>query len=98
MDAPVPGGNGCRHSRQPCREGASVAQNPKPRWTVYNGIALTVTAVWTFANVVSVIDPSRPVSPLTQGIMGVVASAFFGAGVVADVRRRRNGNGKDDDA
>lgn len=71
----------------------------KPRWSVYNGIALTITAVWAFANVVAVIDPTRPVSPLTHGIMGVVASAFFGAGVVADVRRKRgNGSGGNGDA
>ena len=70
-----------------------AGEKQKPRWTVYNGIALTITAVWAFANIVAVIDPSRPVSPLTHGIMGVVASAFFGAGVVSDVRRKRNGNG-----
>jgi hypothetical protein len=70
-----------------------VAGEQKPRWTVYNGIALTVTAVWAFANIVQVIDPSRPVSPLTHGIMATVASAFFGAGVLADLRKRRNGNG-----
>lgn len=74
-----------------------MAESPKPRWTVYNGIALTVTAVWAFANIVSVIDPSRPVSPLTHGIMGVVASAFFGAGVVSR-SKKRNGNGGDGNA
>ena len=82
-----------------------MAGEQKPRWTVYNGIALTVTAVWAFANIVQVIDPTRPVSPLTHGIMATVASAFFGAGVLSDIRRQRrggrNGNGtdkKDDDA
>ena len=70
-----------------------AGENPRPRWTVYNGIALTVTAVWAFANVVAVIDPSRPVNGQTQVIMGIVASAFFGAGLVSG--RKRNGNGKD---
>lgn len=74
-----------------------AGENPRPRWTVYNGIALTITAVWAFANIAAVIDPSRPVPGPTNVIMGVVASAFFGAGVVADVRRKRNGNGKDDE-
>lgn len=72
-----------------------MAQEPEPRWTVYNGIALTVTAVWAIANIVQVVDPSRPVSALTHGIMATVASAFFGAGMLSDIRKRRNGKDGD---
>lgn len=71
-----------------------MAEKEKGRGAVYNGIALTVTGVWALANIVQIIDPSRPVSSLTHGIMATVASAFFGAGLIADRRR----NGKDNDA
>lgn len=70
-----------------------MAGEQKPRWSVYNTVALTVTAVWAIANIVQVVDPSRPVSLSTHAIMATVASAFFGAGVVADIRKQRNGNG-----
>lgn len=52
---------------------------------------MTVTIVWTIATLVQVVDPSREVPTYANVIMGIVATAFFGASVV--VGKRRNGAG-----
>lgn len=52
---------------------------------------MTVTIVWTVATLVQVVDPGRVVPTYANVIMGIVATAFFGASVV--VARKRNGNG-----
>jgi hypothetical protein len=60
---------------------------------VYLGIAVVVTAVWTLATVVQVVDPVRVVPTYANVIMGIVATAFFGASVIAGRKNGKNGNG-----
>jgi len=73
-----------------------VAEPKKPRWTVYNGIAVAVTGVWALLNIVAAIDPSRPVSPSVHGIFWTVVTAIYGGGKIADaISRRRNGQNGD---
>lgn len=71
-----------------------MAGEPRPRFTVYNTVALMVTGFWLLANLVATIDPSRPVSSEVHGITATVVTGLFIGGQVAEaVKRRRNGNG-----
>lgn len=56
---------------------------------VFLGIAITVTAVWTVANLVQVILPNRPVPSYVNIVMMAVATSFFGGAVISSRRGKQ---------
>lgn len=71
---------------------------PEPereRDKVFVGIAVTVMAVWTFATLVNVIDPSRAIPTYVNLLAAAVVGSVVGGGVTA-IAKRRNGKGDDD--